>query len=197
MDPDAPLHERMRGLVERLAEDLCWQDLRRFDLEERLRGYLTRGAGPDAPWEFRFAAAVPGLEPGAVLRLASSHERWRVTSVGPVALDGQVLAWGARVQRLGGEAPAPPPQDIDSLLTSVGELLGRSTLGPLEAEDVDEALTRLRALASRPLEAASMERVLQRLRLLRDRFKACPQTGHTARGLCLRLEASFKRLGSP
>jgi hypothetical protein len=197
MDSDAPLPERMRGLVERLAVELRWQDLRRAGDEEPLRGYLTRGAGPEAPWEFRFAAAVPGLEPGAVLRLASSQERWRVTAVGPVALDGQALAWGAKVQRLGPPSAPPPPPDLDGLLAAAEALLARSTLAPLEAEDVDEALRRLRALAARPLEPGATERVALRLRLLRDRFQACPQTGHTARGLILRLEAAFKRLGTP
>ncbi|HXB97839.1 MAG TPA: hypothetical protein VNZ54_07270 [bacterium] len=130
MDSDAPLPERMRGLVERLAVELRWQDLRRAGDEEPLRGYLTRGAGPEAPWEFRFAAAVPGLEPGAVLRLASSQERWRVTAVGPVALDGQALAWGAKVQRLGPPSAPPPPPDLDGLLAAAEVLLARSTLAP-------------------------------------------------------------------
>ena len=74
---------------------------------------------------------------------------------------------------------------------------GRSTLSVLDAEDVDEALKRLRALAARPAEAGTMERVALRLRLLRDRFQHCPQTAHSARGLILRLEAAFKRLGAP
>jgi|GEM_PF-3818643 hypothetical protein len=194
MSDDSSLHERMRGLIDRMAVDLLWQDLRRGDREEPLRGYLTRGAGPDAPWEFRFAEAVPGLEPGAVLRLATIQERWRVASVGPVQLDGQALAWSARVERLGQEPAEAAPPDLDQLITAAQELLAKSTLVPMECEDVEEALTRLRGLAGRMGEPGAAERVALRLRLLRDRFQACPQTGHAARGLILRLEAAFKRL---
>ena len=197
MSDDANLHERMRGLVGRMAVDLLWQDLRRGDQEEALRGYLTRGAGPEAPWEFRFAEAVAGLEPGAVLRLAGDGERWRVDSVGPVQLDGQALAWGARVQRLVQEPAEAAPPDLDQLVGSAFELLAKSTLGPLEREDVEEALMRLRGLAARRGEPGAVERVAPRLRLLRDRFQACPQTGHAARGLILRLEAAFKRMDQP
>ncbi|HXC63281.1 MAG TPA: hypothetical protein VNZ67_02930, partial [bacterium] len=162
--------------------------------EEPLRGYLTRGAGPEAPWEFRFAEAVAGLEPGAVLRLAGHEERWRVESVGPVQLDGQALAWSARVERLGQQPAEAAPPDLAQLLAAAQELLEKSTLASLEREDVEEALKRLPGLAARRGEPGAAERVAQRLRLLRDRFQSCPQTGHAARGLILRLEAAFKRL---
>jgi hypothetical protein len=195
MDAESQLRERMRGLVERLSEDLWWQDLRRGPDDQLLRGYLTRGPGAEPGWEFRFGSAVEGLMPGAVLRRSTGQERWRVTAVCERALDGQAHAWAAVVEPLSTAAEAPPPADLEGLLGTVEALLAQSALGPLDRADVAEALARLRVLAGQTGLDGVPERVALRLRLLRDRFKTCPQTGHSARGLILRLEAAFKRLG--
>jgi hypothetical protein len=39
-------------------------------------------------------------------------------------------------------------------------------------------------------------RVKARLKLLAERFKACPQTAHEAKGKILKLEAHLKRKGT-
>lgn len=197
MEPDPYLRQRMLDLLERMATTVLWQDLREAAQERPLRGSLTRGAGPDAPWEFRFQAPVPDLRPGALLRLDGQDQRWRVTAVGARQWDQADLYWSAQVEALDGHGWTPLAEDVENLLGAINTLLDSSTLAKLEADDAREALTRLTALCPEPAAEGHAIRIKSRLGLLRERIAACPQTSNVGRGLILRLEAALRRRGLP
>jgi len=193
MDDEPQLRRSISGVFERMAGPVQWQDLR-LDPEPRpLRGFLTRGSGSEAPWEFRFAQPVEGLAAGAVLWRPEQDERWRVTKV--LAPDAATPLWAARVETLQPGPEAPSPAELDGLLEALHDQWRRSTLGALEGEDVHEALARLKRLAAHaaPGHPAVTARVSQRLALIKALLGAC----QAARGLCLRLEAAFRRLQRP
>ena len=196
MGPARQIKARVEGIFRSLAETVAFSDQRVGALDQPLQGYLTRGSGPDAAEEFRFLEAVPGLDSGSLLSLPSREGRWRVESVAEERMDGELLFIAARVQRLDGALPPAEPGAQD-LLEALQGLLAASTLGPLEAEDAHEALARLRRLSGRPADLEHAHRIRVRLSLLKERFRGCPQTAHSALGLLLKLEAQLKRQGLP
>jgi hypothetical protein len=197
MDAARQIKARMERIFQDLAEPVLWDDRRLHSGERRLHGYLTKGSGKDAGQEFRFPERVDGLASGAILRLASADERWRVAEVHIEELDQQVLFVAAKVVDLSAPEPEALPEELDGILLALGQALDASTLGPLEREDVREALLRLPALAQSPGDPGHATRLKQRLSLLKDRFKACPQVQHQAKGLLLKLEVQLKRKGLP
>lgn len=198
MDPTRQIQERLAQIFERMALPVLWQERRDAPEEQLLQGYLTRGAGPEAPWEYRFQKPVPGLRQGGVLRTQGSEERWHVGKVLEERLETELLYVVARVEPLQAQPPAPLEQDVEALLLGLADLLSLSTLGPLEREDVTEALRRLNGgLCARPGEPGVASRIKSRLQLIDQNFKVCPQTGKDAKRLILKLEAQLKRRGYP
>ena len=197
MDPNRQIQQRFAQIFERMAVPVLWQERRDTPEEKALQGYLTRGAGPEAPWEFRFQQVVPGLRQGAVLRTHGSQERWAVDTVLEEHLEAELLYVVARVEPLQGGGGAPLEQGLDVLLQSLAQLLEVSTLSPLRRDDAAEALHRLARLSARPGDPEHALRLKERLKLLDQLFKACPQTGKDAKRLLLKLEAQLKRRGYP
>lgn len=197
MEAARQIKARFEGIFASLAEPVRWTDLRRDPAEAALHGYLTKGSGPGAGPEFRFREAVPGLQIGALLQLQSDPQRWRVTNLHVEDLEQTVLFVAARVEPLDAADTAPLAEGIEALLQSLDAALAASTLAPLDREDAREALIRLPSLCARPSDPAHAARIKARLTLLKDRFKACPQTAHSAQGLLLKLEAHLKRQGLP
>lgn len=196
MRPAHQIKAKLVGIFESLSEAVLWTDQRHHAEDAELSGYLTKGSGPEGGPEFRFREAVPGLEVGAVLRLASTGVRWRVDRLHLETMEEQVLFQSAHVQSL--EAPPlPVAEGLDALLAGLDKALAACTLAPLDREDAREALARLPQLCAQPGDPAHAQRIRQRLSLLRDRFKACPQTWFQAQGLLLKLEAHLKRQGLP
>lgn len=196
MRPVHQIQARFAGIFDSLAETVLWTDPRHHAGDVELNGYLTKGSGPEGGPEFRFRAQVAGLELGALLRLASQDERWRVDQLHLETMEDQDLFLAARVQSLA-EPALNVPQSLEALLAGLDQALAASTLGPLEREDAREALARLPQLCAQPAEPAYAGRIRPRLSLLKDRFKTCPQTWHQAQGLLLKLEAHLKRQGLP
>lgn len=197
MDANRQIQQRLAQVFERMAQPVLWQELRDAPQELPLHGYLTRGAGPDAPWEFRFQKAVAGLRQGGVLRQAASEERWCIAKVLEERLETELLYVIARVEPLQAAGAPPLEQDVDALLQALQQALDASTLPPLEHADLHEALQRLAGLCPKPAEAGYASRIKARLQLLAQGFKACPQTGNDAKRLLLKLEAQLKRRGYP
>lgn len=189
-----PIRSRFEAIMQRMGQPVRLLDLRLTPPESVHQGYRTRGAGPEAAWEFRFLEQPAGLQEGSLLTLDGDPERWRVLSIHAERDEDELLFVSATVTSL--EAPtAPPAEDVEGLLKSLRALLQRSSLGPLDQDDVAEALERLpRLLASPGPEAGA--RIKARLKLMAERFKACPQTAHDAKGQLLKLEALLKRKGS-
>jgi hypothetical protein len=188
---------RLDGIFAGMAKTVLLSDQRLGVERLPLRGYLTKGSGPKAGPEFRFQEAVAELGVGALLRLESGPERWKVTAVRQEVMDGELLFVSAQVERLDASTPPEPPAEIHELLSALARMLENSTLGPLEAADVHEALGRLPSLVDQPAEPGRALRIRERLALLKDRFMNCPQTARAAKGLILRLEAQLKRKGLP
>ena len=138
---------------------------------------------------------MPGLRPGAVLEPKGAG-RWLVLELVEQRLEGLPLYVAAKVASL---EPGEGADDeaLEPLLAALEALLALSAMPSLEAEDAREALARLRVLTPTPTAPGHGVRIKPRLRLLRERFMACPQTSHEARGLILRLEALLKRKGLP
>jgi len=188
------IQERVDAIFAKMAFTVHWQDLRDSAAERQLQGYLTRGAGAEAPWEFRFRQIVRGLKEGAVLR-GDDGNRWLVVQLVTEELEGELLYAAARVRDL--EQDRALDEGLEPLLDGLAGLLERSALAALERDDVTEILARLPRLAADPKEPGHGARLKQRLQVLRQAFAGCPQTWHEARGHILRLEAALKRKGLP
>ena len=194
MDDARQIRERFEGIMLRMGQPVRLHEQRALPAETVHRGYRTKGAGPEAAWEFRFLEHPQGLQAGSLLSLEADGERWRVESV-QIERDGtQLLFVSATVTPL--EAANPEPaEDVAGLLGTLQTLAKRSALDPIEQDDVQEALDRIpRLLASPSPEAGA--RLKTRLKLLNERFKGCAQTAHEAKGQLLKLEALLKRKGS-
>lgn len=189
-----PIRQRFESIMQRMGQPVRLLDLRLTPPESLHRGYRTKGAGPEAAWEFRFLEHPMGLQEGSLLTLDGDPERWRVLNIHVERDEGELLFVSATVTSL--EAPsAAPAEDVEGHLKSLRALLLRSSLGPLEQDDVGEALERLPRLLAVPGPEAGA-RIKARLKLMGERFKACPQTAHDAKGQLLKLEALLKRKGS-
>lgn len=193
-DDARQIRQRFESVMERMGRAVRLMDQRRQPAESVHRGYLTKGSGAEAAWEFRFLEAPDGLQEGSLLSLDGEAERWRVQRIHREQDGDEVLFVSAQVASL--EAPeVPTAEDLAGHLAGLQETLLRSTLGPLDQDDVAEALARLPRLLAAGPDPTAAARIKQRLKLLSDRFKACPQTAHEAKGRVLKLEAHLKRKG--
>ena len=188
-----PIRNRFESIMQRMGQTVRLLDLRLTPPESVHRGYRTKGSGPEAAWEFRFLEHPTGLQEGSLLTLDGDPERWRVLSIHTERDEGELLFISASVTSL--EAPAAAPaDDVEAHLKALRALLLRSSLGPIEQDDIAEALDRLPRLLNAPGPEAGA-RIKARLKLMGERFKACPQTAHDAKGQLLKLEALLKRKG--
>jgi hypothetical protein len=193
MDDARQIRQRFEAVMERMGQAVRLTDQRLETPETLHRGYRTKGPG-DGRWEFRFLEAPAGLQGGSLLSLEGDDERWRVDQV-HFERDGNALLFvSAQVSSLS-PAPEALTEDLSALLQALRILSEQSTLGPLDRDDVAEALDRLEKLAGQGPGPAISPRLKQRLRLLNERFKACAQTAHPAKGRLLKLEAHLKRKG--
>jgi hypothetical protein len=192
MKEDRIIQQRIDAVFQKMASTILWQERRDQEALRELSGFLTRGPGEDAAWEIRFRGSVPGLRPGAVLKL-NDGARWLVEQVVEESLGGETLFVAARVSALREDAELP--DDVAALCLALGALLEHAAMPLLERDDAAEALARIPKLGADAAKKGYGARLKQRLLILRAAFKACPQTSHEARGLILRLEASLKRRG--
>lgn len=188
------IHDKVDAIFERMASRVLWQDRRDRGEDRELHGYLTRGTGEAAFWEFRFRRRVEGMREGAVL-IQGDGGRWVVLDIVEESLGGETLFFAARVGSL--DEKSAPDGNLEALVQSLRGLLEVSAMPVLEREDVMEALQRFASLGADPTAKGHGVRLKQRLNVLRACFQACPQTGQAARGLILRLEAALKRKGLP
>ena len=197
MDDARQIRQRFETVMARMGQGVRLTDQRLENPESLHRGYRSKGPAAGT-WEFRFLELPAGLQEGSLLSLDGEAQKWRVDRV-HVERDGNALLFvSAQVSSLE-SAPAPMAEDLGSLLKNLNDLLDRSTLAPLERDDVREALDRLQRLVAAAAGAEDRglsARIKQRLHLLKERFKACPQTAHEAKGGLLRLEAHLKRKGN-
>lgn len=192
MKEDRIIQERIDAVFQKMASTVLWQERRDQDSVRELSGFLTRGPGEEAGWEIRFRGPVPGLRSGAVLKLVDGA-RWLVEQVVEESLGGETLFVAARVSAL--QEDAELADDVLALCQALEALLEHAAMPLLERDDAAEALARIPKLGAEAGKKGYGVRLKQRLLTLRAAFKACPQTGHQARGLILRLEASLKRKG--
>jgi hypothetical protein len=192
MDDARQIRQRFEAIMERMGQTVRLRDQRLDPAESLHRGYRTRGTATS--WEFRFLEAPAGLQKGSLLSLDGEEERWRVDKVHFERDGNELLFVSAQVASLDAGKDAPNEEQA-ALLQALEALLKRSTLGPLERDDVSEVLHRLPRLFAGVQGPESGARIKARLKLLADRFKACPQTAHEAKGLLLKLEAHLKRKG--
>ncbi len=198
MREDVTIREHVAVVFAKMAGPVLWLDLREDAPVRTLKGYLTRGAGKDAPWEFRFDSRVAGLREGAVLVEGDGPARWKVLALREEAAEhGAPLYWAARVEAIDAGDSPDAVEGIRGLLEALGALLAQSTLSPPEAGDVSEALERLAHLCGAPASQGHPERIRSRLVLIRQRFGACVQTERESRKLILKLEAGLRKAGLP
>jgi hypothetical protein len=197
MDAARQIKARFQAIFGNMAQPVLFSDQRCGAEDVELSGYLTRGSGPEAGHEFRFQQGIDGLDAGSLLRLKSDGERWRVTLVREERMEGELLFVAAAVDRLSARPTPVPPAEVHELLLALAAKVGQSTLGPLETADAVEILERLPSLIDTPADPAHAARIKLRLHQLKELFKSCPQTGHSAQGLLLKLEAQLKRKGMP
>jgi hypothetical protein len=193
MDDARQIRQRFEAVMERMGQTVRLRDHRLEPAETLHRGYRTRGTA--TTWEFRFLEVPAGLQKGSLLSLDSDGERWRVEKVHFERDGNELLFVSAQVASLDA-VEGPPSDEQAALLQKLSDLLQRSSLGPLERDDVGEALQRLPRLFSGAPGPEPSARIKARLKLLAERFKACPQTAHEAKGTILKLEAHLKRKGA-
>jgi hypothetical protein len=194
MDEVRQLRLTVEAIMQRMGKPVRLRDQRLQPPESLHLGYLTRGAGAEPPWEFRFLAAPPGLQEGSLLNFDGEPGRWRVEKVEAEHDGAGLLFVRAQVIDLD-SAPGALPEDLTGLLQKLQALLERATLAPLERDDAAEALARLEKLSASAPGPGTSQRLHARLRLLHERLGSCRQIGHEAKGLLLRLEAHLKRKG--
>lgn len=194
MEDARQIRQRFEGIMQRMGQAVRLNEQRAQPSESVHHGYRTKGTGPDASWEFRFLEHPQGLQEGSLLSLEADGERWRVESV-HVEKDGGLLLFVSATVKSLESAEAEAAEDVEGLLQSLAALAKRSSLDPIEQDDVQEALQRVPRLLAQSGPEAGV-RLKQRLKLLDERFKRCAQTAHEAKGLVLKLEALLKRKGS-
>lgn len=194
MDDARQIRQRFEAIMERMGQSVRLKDQRLDPVESVHRGYRTKSQGTEVTWEFRFLELPSGLQVGSLLSLEGDSDRWRVEKLQFERDGDELLFVSAHVASLVSISDTPD-NDFNGFLLGLKELLQQSSLGPLEQDDVQEALARLHRLSGAPTNPEAGARIRSRLKLLNERFKACPQTAHAAKGKLLKLEAHLKRQG--